>query len=62
MQGKTWYINGNETRIDAADEISSFFATQAITQAEGRLQNGNVPFIDDEHVKQAKAHVDNMHL
>lgn len=62
MQGKVWYINGNETRLDAADEISSYFATQAITQAQGRLQNGNIPFIDHSHVIAAKDFVDKMHL
>lgn len=62
MSNPTRYLDGNRTRIDVADEISSYYATQAITQAQARLQNGNVPVIDEDHVKEAKDFVDNLHL
>lgn len=51
-------LNGFETRMDACDEIASYFASQAITQAQGRLQSGNIPVIDYLQRKNALPYVD----
>lgn len=62
MRKKAKILNGNETRADTSGKAIGVFATQAITQACGHLPDGNIPVIDEAHVREAKAYVDKMHL
>lgn len=62
MRNRIWTVNGNETRIDAADEIASQFAMQAVLQAQGRIPCGNIPDIDSSRVREAKPYVDRKHV
>lgn len=57
-QSRKWMGDENVTYLDVADELASYYAAQAITQAQGRMQGGNTPAAPDErHLHEVRAHL-----
>ena len=51
-------VDENVTYLDVADELAGYYATQAITQAQGRMQGGNTPTgFDERHLHEIREHL-----
>ena len=57
-----WTADGEEPHLDKADQISSFFAQQAFTQALGRIPSGNIPTTERVPLRSGKTLAEKMHL